>query len=117
VAKGIFSEEEANKGLDEETVAKKEGNIIADLEDTENRLKGYSEFHKRLTELELESGQAVEEFVSACAQFKGGLDEREKGELQELIDKGYGYVVNGSVYFAVKRFPQYGMLSGRARKS
>lgn len=33
--------------------------------------------------------------------------------VQELIDKGFAYEVNGSVYFSVEKFPEYGMLSGR----
>jgi cysteinyl-tRNA synthetase len=31
---------------------------------------------------------------------------------QKLIEKGYGYVVNGSVYFDVAKFKDYGKLSG-----
>ncbi len=30
-----------------------------------------------------------------------------------LVDKGYAYEVNGSVYFEVAKFPEYGKLSGR----
>ncbi len=33
--------------------------------------------------------------------------------VQALIDKGYAYVVDGDVYFRVKRFPDYGRLSGK----
>ena len=33
--------------------------------------------------------------------------------VQTLIDKGYAYVLNGDVYFAVGRFQDYGKLSGR----
>jgi cysteinyl-tRNA synthetase len=32
---------------------------------------------------------------------------------QELIEKGFAYEVNGSVYFSVEKFPAYGKLSGR----
>jgi len=33
--------------------------------------------------------------------------------IERLITKGVAYQVNGDVYFEVKRFPQYGRLSGR----
>ena len=32
---------------------------------------------------------------------------------EELIEKGYAYEINGSVYFSVEKFPEYGKLSGR----
>jgi cysteinyl-tRNA synthetase len=32
--------------------------------------------------------------------------------IEQLIDKGLAYVVEGTVYYAVKRFPEYGRLSG-----
>jgi len=32
---------------------------------------------------------------------------------QALIEKGFAYVANGSVYFSVEKFPEYGKLSGR----
>ncbi len=33
--------------------------------------------------------------------------------VEELIKKGFAYEVNGSVYFSVDKFPEYGKLSGR----
>ncbi len=33
--------------------------------------------------------------------------------IQRLIDRGLAYVVEGDVYFAVEKFPEYGKLSGR----
>jgi len=33
--------------------------------------------------------------------------------VQALIDQGYGYVVDGDVYYDVRRFESYGQLSGR----
>jgi cysteinyl-tRNA synthetase len=33
--------------------------------------------------------------------------------IQTLVDKGYAYAVNGSVYFEVAKFKDYGKLSGR----
>ena len=33
--------------------------------------------------------------------------------VQQLIETGHAYEVNGSVYFSVESFPEYGMLSGR----
>jgi len=36
--------------------------------------------------------------------------------IQDLVDKGYAYVSNGSVYFEVDKYPDYGRLSGRFSK-
>jgi cysteinyl-tRNA synthetase len=36
--------------------------------------------------------------------------------VKELLGKGYAYEVNGSVYFEVAKFPEYGKLSGRKVK-
>ena len=33
--------------------------------------------------------------------------------VQDIIDAGYGYVVDGDVYFAVRKYEEYGKLSGR----
>ena len=33
--------------------------------------------------------------------------------VETLIEKGYAYEVNGSVYFDISKFPEYGKLSGR----
>ena len=33
--------------------------------------------------------------------------------VQTLIDKGFGYVIDGDVYYSVEKFPYYGQLSGR----
>lgn len=35
--------------------------------------------------------------------------------VKKLIEKGYAYEANGSVYFSVDKFPQYGKLSGRKK--
>ena len=35
------------------------------------------------------------------------------GTVQKLIDNGYGYVVDGDVYYRVQKFDRYGELSGR----
>ena len=35
---------------------------------------------------------------------------------EELIKKGFAYEVNGSVYFSVDKFPEYGKLSGRKKE-
>uniref|UniRef100_A0A7N0ZYX8 cysteine--tRNA ligase n=1 Tax=Kalanchoe fedtschenkoi TaxID=63787 RepID=A0A7N0ZYX8_KALFE len=36
-----------------------------------------------------------------------------KEMITKIIDKGCGYTVEGDVYFAVEKFPEYGRLSGR----
>jgi cysteinyl-tRNA synthetase len=33
--------------------------------------------------------------------------------IEKIIENGYGYVVNGDVYFSVEKFPSYGKLSGQ----
>ena len=33
--------------------------------------------------------------------------------VEKIIENGYGYVVDGDVYFSVESFPEYGKLSGR----
>lgn len=35
---------------------------------------------------------------------------------EELIEKGFAYEVNGSVYFSVEKFPGYGKLSGKKKE-
>lgn len=35
---------------------------------------------------------------------------------EELIKKGFAYETNGSVYFSVEKFPEYGKLSGRKKE-
>jgi cysteinyl-tRNA synthetase len=35
---------------------------------------------------------------------------------EELIKKGYAYEANGSVYFSVEKFPEYGKLSGKKKE-
>ena len=36
---------------------------------------------------------------------------------EELIRKGFAYEVNGSVYFSVDKFPEYGKLSGKKKEA
>ena len=33
--------------------------------------------------------------------------------VQKIIDAGYGYVIDGDVYFSVRKYEEYGKLSGR----
>jgi len=33
--------------------------------------------------------------------------------IQQILDRGYGYIANGDVYFSVKNFKEYGKLSGQ----
>ncbi len=32
--------------------------------------------------------------------------------IEKLVEKGIGYIVDGSVYFAIRKYPQYGQLAG-----
>ena len=60
------------------------------------------------------------EDMDALGVVRPDISPRPSGHIPEqiemikaLLDKGYAYEVNGSVYFEVARFPEYGKLSGR----
>jgi cysteinyl-tRNA synthetase len=60
------------------------------------------------------------EDMDALGVYRPDISPRASGHIpeqiemvQELIDKGHAYEVDGSVYFDVTSFPEYGKLSGR----
>ncbi|GMQ78581.1 MAG: cysteine--tRNA ligase [Anaerolineae bacterium] len=60
------------------------------------------------------------ENMDALGVIRPDISPRASGHVPEqiefvklLLDKGYAYEVNGSVYFDVSSFPEYGKLSGR----
>lgn len=91
------------------------------LDDGEDRiLKGARRERIEPMELVERYMRSYFEDMDALGVQRPDISPRASGHIPEqiemiklLIEKGYAYEVNGSVYFSVEKFPEYGKLSGR----
>ncbi len=80
--------------------ANKEGIFWKDL--TEKYTREYQEEMERLGVLKPTFEPKASEHIPEMIEI-----------IKKLIEKGFAYVSDGDVYFAVEKFPEYGKLSGR----
>lgn len=91
------------------------------LDDGEDRiLKGAKREKRDPMELVEIYTRAYFEAMDALNVLRPDISPRATGHIPEqielvqtLLDKGYAYEVNGSVYFDISKWPNYGRLSGR----
>lgn len=76
--KRIFLNHEAKKGIDKETLETKLNAIEKSIDKVTGKITHYSEFYKKLIELDdLEDKNTVEEIIRICGEKEEFLDERE----------------------------------------
>ncbi len=94
---------------------------------TDDADAGEDKILRRAAERAVEPMELVETYMrsyfedmDALGVVRPDISPRPSGHVPEqielikvLLDKGYAYEVNGSVYFEVTKFPEYGKLSGR----
>ncbi len=94
---------------------------------TDDADEGEDKIGKRARLERLEPMEVVERYtrsyfedMDALGVIRPDISPRASGHVPEqielaqiLIEKGHAYVANGSVYFDVRSFPEYGKLSGR----
>jgi len=98
------------------------GHLTDDADEGEDKLAvAARKEHKHPMALaEYYTASYFEDMDSLCC-LRPDISPRATGHIPEqialvktLVEKGYAYEVNGSVYFEVARFPDYGKLSGRS---
>ena len=94
---------------------------------TDNADEGEDKVGERARELGIEPMEVAERFtrsyfadMDALNVLRPDISPRASGHIPEqievvqtLLDRGHAYEANGSVYFDVRSFPDYGKLSGR----
>jgi len=101
-------------------------NFVRNITDIEDKIIN------RARELNLNWNELVEKYIKSYKEDlallgikEGILDGKEepratrnieeiKGFIQDLIDKGFAYVTKSGVYFSVRKFKDYGKLSGQS---
>lgn len=91
------------------------------LETGEDRiLKGARRERVEPMELAEKYARSYFEDMDALGVVRPDISPRASGHIPEqielvktLLEKGYAYEVNNSVYFSIEKFPEYGKLSGR----
>ncbi len=97
------------------------GHLLGDANDGEDRiLKASRAEQKHPMEVAEFYTRSYFEDMDALNVLRPDISPRATGHIieqieiiKELIVRGYAYEANGSVYFDVHKFPQYGKLSGR----
>ena len=98
-----------------------EVNFVSNFTDVDDKIIN------RAKEEGVDASVISERYIEECKKDMAGMDVRpatthpkateEIGGMidmiQTLIDKGFAYEVNGTVYYRVRRFPHYGSLSGK----
>lgn len=97
------------------------GHLIDDADEGEDKIEKQSKL-QRIHPMELAEiyTRSYFEDMDALNVLRPDISPRATGHIIEqieivktLIEKGYGYEVNGSVYFNVKKFQNYGKLSAK----
>ncbi|HEX9829998.1 MAG TPA: cysteine--tRNA ligase, partial [Bacteroidota bacterium] len=98
------------------------GHLLGETNEGEDRLIKQSKIeHKHPMEIAEEYTRSYFEDMDALGVLRPDISPRATGHITEqiemvkqLIAKGYAYEANGSVYFDVRKFPDYGKLSNRS---
>jgi cysteinyl-tRNA synthetase len=98
------------------------GHLLGETNEGEDRLLKQSRIEqKHPMEVAEEYTRSYFEDMDALGVLRPNISPRATGHIIEqieltkkLIEKGYAYVANGSVYFDVRKFPEYGKLSRRS---
>ncbi len=98
------------------------GHLLGDTNEGEDRLLKQGRLEqKHPMEIAEEYTRSYFEDMDALGVVRPDISPRATGHIieqieiiRQLIQKGYAYEVNGSVYFDVSRDPSYGKLSGRS---
>ncbi|UCH88756.1 MAG: cysteine--tRNA ligase [Thermoplasmata archaeon] len=85
-------------------------NIIKRAKETDTTEKELAEkfFNEFLTDMEALNVHSVDKFAKATDYIPEIL-----AQIETLIEKGYAYESNGNVYFEVRKFEEFGKLSGQ----
>lgn len=99
---GHLTEDELESGIDKmEKAAKREGKTALDIANfyTEAFLKDWNILNLEEPIARPKATEYIKEMIEL---------------IQVLLEKGFAYEKNGSVYFEVEKFPEYGALSGNS---
>lgn len=100
------------------------GHLVADAEEGEDKIE------KRAKKEKADPIQIADKFIESCKEDFQALNIKAAqfnprptkyiaqiiSFVSELINKGYAYEINGSVYFSIDKFSNYGKLSGRKKE-
>ena len=88
--------------IDDKIIRRSQADNIPWEQITETYIQAYLDDMRRLNIQDADRYPRATQVIPEIVQF-----------IERLIDKDYAYTANGDVYYAVERFPGYGMLSGR----
>jgi cysteinyl-tRNA synthetase len=100
------------------------GHLVNDAEEGEDKIERKAKFEK-LDPIAISDKfiQSTEDDFKALSVKPAHANPRPTRYIDQiikfnegLIERGFAYVVNGSVYFSVEKFPEYGKLSGKKKE-